>query len=107
MTPDMVLSPCCQAPIWTRTGPAPYDVCQECGEPIVSNLEAVAFTDPISGQRCELVTTPEAGIRHPECDRLANLAAHLDAFYCAYCRMNGRISGAWALEMIRKARGGR
>jgi hypothetical protein len=63
--------------------------------------EPMTFTDPISEQRCELVLTPEVGVKHPGCNTLADLVAHLDAFYCPQCGMNGRISGAWAMRMMR------
>lgn len=70
----------------------------------IVTAEPMMFTDPISEQRCELVTVPAVGIRHPGCDDLADLCAEVDAFYCQACGMNGRINGAWALEMARNAR---
>jgi hypothetical protein len=70
------------------------------------------FVDPISGQQCHLVIPqggrvyptkgqPKIGVAHPgACDRLADLAVELDAFYCPACRWNGRVSGAWCVDMI-------
>ena len=77
-----------------------------------------AFTDLISGRECELVAPPggavypevgqpKIGVAHPGCEMLADLCVELDAFYCpAYwgCGWNGRVSGAWCLDMIEAAR---
>lgn len=64
-------------------------------------LEVHVFTDDVSGQPCELVAGETgAGVRHPDCGYLAVLAVELDAFYCTKCGWNGRISGAWAADLI-------
>lgn len=61
----------------------------------------LSFTDPISGQECQLVISNVAvGIAHPGCEQLADLSIQLDAFYCPACRWNGRVSGAWCADMI-------
>lgn len=56
------------------------------------------FTDPISGQRCFL-RLPEKAIEHPDCEHLADVSPELDAFYCSTCRWNGRVSGAWVVDV--------
>lgn len=72
------------------------------------------FVDPISQEHCFLVVPPggrifpvkgqpKIGVRHGTCAETADLAVELDAFYCPTCGWNGRISGAWAIEMINAA----
>jgi len=66
------------------------------------------FTDDVGGGWCELVVPAgeaKIGIAHPRCDTLADLAIDLDAFFCADCHRNGRISGAWAADVIKAASG--
>ncbi len=73
-----------------------------------------AFTDLVRMQACELVIPPggheyprpgqaKIGIAHPGCPELADLAVELDAFFCAACGWNGRVSGAWCMDLIRAA----
>lgn len=63
------------------------------------------FLDPVSGHGCELVAEDGiTGIWHPGCDRLADIAVELDAFYCPACKANGRVSGTWCADML--SRGG-
>lgn len=73
------------------------------------------FTDGISGRECTLVippggllfpvlVQPKIGIRHPDCDKLADVSPGLDAFFCTGCGWNGRISGAWCTDKIEAAR---
>lgn len=61
------------------------------------------FTDPISGRWVTLVITGDhygdAGVRHPDCPRLADISPELDAFYCPACGWNGRISGVWFYDL--------
>ena len=75
-----------------------------------------AFTDLVHGAECALVIPPggsvyprpgepRAGVAHPGCPELADLAIELDAFYCRLCRWNGRVSGAWCLDLIDDAAG--
>jgi hypothetical protein len=70
-----------------------------------------AFRDPIRDMTCVLVIPadgrifplrgePKIGIAHPGCESLADLSVELDAFYCQACRWNGRVSGAWCVDMI-------
>lgn len=62
------------------------------------------FTDPVSGQPCELVSTRGlTGIHHPGCAELADLSVELDAFYCRVCRISGRVSGAWCADLIERS----
>lgn len=74
------------------------------------------FTDDASGRTCELVIPPDGkvfarpgepktGVLHPHCDAVADLCMDLDAFWCPVCKWNGRISGAWAVDMIEAGRG--
>jgi hypothetical protein len=78
------------------------------------NPPYVRFVDPISGEDVALVVPaggrvcpspgePKIGVEHPRCDNLADLAIELDAFYCPRCQWNGRISGAWAVDVIEAA----
>lgn len=73
------------------------------------------FTDVVSGAECELVIAadgcvsrkpgePKTGIRHPDCDQLADISVGLDAFYCTTCHHGGRVSGSWCLDMIEAAK---
>lgn len=77
-------------------------------------MKTAEFTDPITDEGCTLVVPsggrvfpsngePKIGVRHPRCDELADLAVELDCFYCRACRWNGRISGAWAVDVIAAA----
>lgn len=75
-----------------------------------------SFTDPVSGRQVTLVFGPEPltpydgnhGVRHPDCPELAPVSPDLDCFYCSACQWNGRISGAWFMDLwvehVRKAR---
>ncbi|SRR6266566_3003174 len=78
-------------------------------------MAALAFTDLVSNQRCELVIPPggrvypgpgepKIGVAHPGCPAVADLAVELDAFWCPACGWNGRVSGAWCVDMIRAGR---
>jgi hypothetical protein len=63
---------------------------------------AHAFTDPITNREVTLIVGEEmdaTGVRHPGCPALAHVSPDLDAFYCAACRWNGRISGAWFMDL--------
>lgn len=71
----------------------------------------VAFVDPIRNAPCVLVVPPEGrvypsegeskiGVRHPDCEVLADLAIELDAFHCQSCGRGGRVSGGWAIDVI-------
>lgn len=73
------------------------------------------FHDPISGLRCVLQAgagvdrlrpgLPGLGVMHGTCPQLADVSPDLDCFYCPECRWNGRISGAWAMDMLGVAAG--
>ena len=71
--------------------------------------------DVVSGGWCELVVPvggkvypqegePKIGIAHPRCISVADLAIDFDAFFCPTCKRSGRVSGAWAADIIRNAR---
>lgn len=75
------------------------------------------FTDPITHRQCLLVVPPgsllfatgdepKVGVEHPDCEHLADISVELDAFYCQECRWNGRVSGAWVVDVIEGNRGG-
>jgi hypothetical protein len=77
--------------------------------------ERLRFLDPIRHEWCALVIPadgrifpsdgePKIGVAHPGCDELADLSVELDAFYCPACRWNGRVSGAWCIDMIKAER---
>lgn len=63
------------------------------------------FTDPISNRVCTLHVAPAedfwlaAKVQHPDCGGLADVSADLDCFYCQVCRWNGRVSGAWVVDL--------
>lgn len=67
-------------------------------------MRPAPFTDLVSGEECALVITAEGrpGIAHPRCTFLADLAVELDAFYCPACGWNGRVSGAWCADYLKK-----
>jgi hypothetical protein len=71
----------------------------------------LSFIDPISRRVCTLVAPPDGrifpsgddpkiGIIHPDCDQLADVSPDLDCFYCETCQWNGRVSGAWVVDVI-------
>lgn len=66
-------------------------------------IGAWPFVDPISGQTVTLHITGsqygDAGVGHPGCDHLAEVYPDLDAFYCPSCGWNGRITGAWFMDL--------
>lgn len=68
-----------------------------------------SFTDPVTGRECVLVVRPVERlfdallVEHDDCDTLAEVSADLDCFFCRDCHWNGRISGAWAVDMWEKA----
>ena len=72
------------------------------------------FVDEVRGGECVLVVPaggkvfprsgePKIGVVHPHCVTVADLALHLDAFFCPACHRNGRISGFWAADVIKAA----
>lgn len=90
--------------------------CDQSNSPGLHREVIVGFSEPVRTKWCELVIPdggrvfpsadePKIGVRHPDCDELADLALELDAFYCQSCRYNGRISGAWAHDVIRDVLG--
>jgi hypothetical protein len=62
------------------------------------------FIDPISGTERELLVLSNATafdglvVEHG-CSDLGNVSADLDAWFCPVCHAQGRISGAWALDV--------
>lgn len=66
-------------------------------------IGAWPFVDLVSGQILTLRITGtrygDAGVEHPGCDQLADVAPDLDAFYCPRCGWNGRITGAWFMDL--------
>ena len=79
----------------------------------MSNPTTATFTDPTCGETCVLVIPNDVdasvwtnrpslkiGVQHPRCGSLADLSVELDCFYCPTCGWNGRISGAWAVDLI-------
>ncbi len=62
---------------------------------------AYPFTDPVSGRTVTLHMGPEDyGVEHGTCLYRAEVSPHLDAFYCTGCGWNGRISGAWFMDLL-------
>lgn len=67
------------------------------------------FIDPVVHREVTLVVNSDitaSGVEHPDCDRLADVSPEMDAFYCTQCSWNGRISGAWFVDMFHKANDG-
>lgn len=72
----------------------------------------LGFTDPSSDRTVTLVIQgPDPsfwngtiGVRHGDCPTLADVSPDIDAFYCQACRWNGRVSGAWAIDMAEGVR---
>jgi hypothetical protein len=65
----------------------------------------VAFTDPVTGERCELVIlNGKPYVTHAGCDGWADVVVVLDAFYCGRCRWSGRVSGAWVMDVMAGSR---
>jgi len=62
----------------------------------------LTFIDPISGATCEIIIEPgkPPKVKHPGCVVLADIALDLDAFYCRFCHMNGRVPGAWVISLL-------
>jgi hypothetical protein len=68
------------------------------------------FTDLISRRECVLRVglgvdrlrpgLPGAVVLHGECPTPADVSPDLDCFYCPDCRWNGRISGAWVMDVL-------
>ena len=87
---------------------------RESSEPLF-NTRRFAFTDPIRHRECVLVIPPDGrifdepkiGVAHPDCDTLADLSIELDCFYCQACQWNGRVSGAWCVDMIEESANGK
>lgn len=77
---------------------------------MASDVAEHVFRDPITGRECVLRAgidvdrlrpgLPGLGVLHGECPTIADVSPDLDCFYCQTCRWNGRISGAWAMEML-------
>jgi len=65
-------------------------------------LRREPFADPVSGAPCVLVAAAGAapGVEHPGCPYLACVVIELDAFWCNKCGRNGRVSGAWCLDVM-------
>lgn len=63
---------------------------------------AYDFTDPISGHMVTLHVAPTLGVKHGDCPQRADVSVELDAFYCSFCGWNGRISGAWVMDLLRR-----
>lgn len=72
---------------------------------MILDPRAVPFIDEVHGGECTLVVPADGrpGVAHPRCEALADVAIGLDAFFCPLCHRNGRISGAWAMDVIEAA----
>jgi hypothetical protein len=63
-------------------------------------MSAHPFTDLVSMQSCTLHMGEAPGVEHPDCIYRAEVTPCLDCFYCTYCGWNGRISGAWFMDLL-------
>lgn len=62
------------------------------------------FIDPVSGEACAVhMGKDDPGVEHPRCGYRAEVTPELDAFFCRYCGWNGRLSGAWFVDLLREA----
>ena len=70
--------------------------------PTLGRVTAHPFTDPISGRECvvHLGDGDDVGIEHPDCEYRAEVTPELDCFFCRHCKHNGRISGAWFVDLL-------
>lgn len=62
------------------------------------------FTDPAGTIRELHIGAETAGVRHDDCDQLAEVSPELDVAYCAACSWQCRISGAWYTELLAATR---
>lgn len=67
------------------------------------NLASCVLVIPPGGRLSPLHGEPKTGVQHPGCTEVADLSLDLDCWYCASCRRQGRVSGAWAAERIQAA----
>jgi len=62
----------------------------------------IPFTDLVTSRTCWLETyAGRPVVKHPGCPVRAEVSVELDAFYCRFCQWNGRVSGAWVLDVTR------
>lgn len=63
-------------------------------------MSAHPFVDPVRGREVTLHIGDTPGVEHPDCDVRADVSPQLDCFYCPACGWNGRISGAWFIDLV-------
>lgn len=77
-------------------------------EPVeVSEACEFPFVDPMTGDTLVVVfgAAPlvpydgKHGVRHDGCERLADVSPDLDCWFCPECRRQGRVSGAWFMDL--------
>lgn len=62
--------------------------------------DAHPFIDPITRREVSVHFGDAPGVEHPGCVYRAEVMPELDAFFCRYCQWNGRISGAWFMDLL-------
>ena len=81
---------------------------REAGLPVTDVAAVTGFAEMLDGRVKTLHPRIHAGVladrRNPDHRaQLADLAIELDAFFCPACHRNGRVSGAWCLDVIEEA----
>ena len=63
-------------------------------------MSGYSFVDQVSRKRVTAHFGDNPGIEHPGCQYRAEACPEYDAFFCRHCGMNGRMSGAWFMDML-------
>jgi hypothetical protein len=63
-------------------------------------VDKYPFTDLVSHREVTLHMGVEPGVEHPDCIYRAEVSPELDCFFCTHCGWNGRISGAWFMDLL-------
>lgn len=79
-------------------------VCEHCWETIAwirgpLRADRFLFVDRATDREVVLCLDGAPGVEHPGCAIRADVVAELDAFFCRSCGWNGRISGAWFVDV--------
>ena len=63
-------------------------------------MSVYPFIDPVSGRECAAHFGDAPGVEHPGCEYRGEVYPDLDAFCCYECGWNGRLNGAWFLDLL-------
>lgn len=42
------------------------------------------------------------GVEHPDCDYRGQVSPELDCWFCSHCCAQGRMSGAWFMDLLNR-----